>query len=96
MNKKNDSEISADLSIYAYMHCGQCLDEWKSNPKINKQFSPRDWAAISVGWTEKGFQVWCYRHEINICHVDFEGHKHPANITSSNANLVCSDCEEGK
>ena len=40
--------------------------------------SPSDWARLECGWTDLGFQVWCKRHDINILHVDFEGHKHPA------------------
>jgi hypothetical protein len=37
--------------------------------------APKDWARLSVGWTKKGLQVWCARHEINVVHLDFMGQK---------------------
>jgi hypothetical protein len=66
-------DISAKMSIVKFFHCGRCLDERPSDQ------SPREWARLSVGWTKQGFQVWCYRHECNVMHIDFQGHKHPAN-----------------
>lgn len=69
------SEISNKLSIRAYLHCGKCLDELPNGE------SPASYARLSVGWTREGLQVWCCRHEANCLHVDFEGHKHPANVT---------------
>jgi hypothetical protein len=65
--------IPAELSIKLFMHCSQCLDEKPGD------ISPRDFAMLEIGWTALGFQVWCKRHGCNVCHVDFEGHKHPAN-----------------
>jgi hypothetical protein len=64
------------LRIGAYLHCGKCLEERPLGQ------SPRDWARLSVGWTDKGLQVWCARHDVNVMHVDFEGAKHPANTTA--------------
>lgn len=58
--------------IEVFMHCGLCLDEKPDG------VSPKDWTRLQVGWTVKGFQVWCFRHEANVIHVDFEGQKHPA------------------
>lgn len=58
--------------IQQYMHCGMCLDEKPSD------VSARDYARVEIGWTEWGFQVWCTRHHVNICHVNFEGVKHKA------------------
>jgi hypothetical protein len=43
---------------------------------------------IEAGWTQLGFQVWCRNHNVNILHVDFEGHKHPANATIANSKDV--------
>ena len=59
--------IPKELSIEMYFHCRECLEE-----KPDDQ-SPREWAALEVGWTTLGFQVWCKRHERNVIHVDFEG-----------------------
>jgi len=63
------------LEISAYMHCGLCLQE---RPRDR---SPQDWARLEVGWTARGLQVWCLRHNCNVCNIDFEGQKHPANTT---------------
>ena len=64
-------------NIELYLHCGQCLKEWKKGSTL----SPRDYARTQVGWTKKGLQVWCNRHNCNIIHIDFQGHKLPADHT---------------
>lgn len=66
------TKISVQNEICSFMHCRKCLAEKPTG------ISPRDWQQTEAGWTEKGFQVWCKRHECNIIHMDFEGHKHPA------------------
>lgn len=58
--------------ITAFFHCIRCIDERPAG------VSPRDWGQLEVGWTPRGLQVWCKRHELNVLHVDFEGVKHPA------------------
>lgn len=57
------------LHIESFFHCGKCIDE-KPNDK-----SPKEWSQIGCGWTKKGFQVWCNRHDLNIVHLDFMGQK---------------------
>lgn len=66
---------SNELNISSYFHCSLCLDS------LPPDTAPREWAQLEVGWTEYGFQVWCRRHECNVMHMDFEGHKHPADDT---------------
>jgi hypothetical protein len=63
------------LQIVMYFHCKLCLDERPPGT------SPRDWAALEAGWTKKGLQIWCKRHEVNVIHIDFEGVKHIADTT---------------
>ena len=78
MKKKSKIPTVATMvknNIVAFLHCKKCLDSLPDN------VSPRDYAAIEIGWTKWGFQAWCKRHEANMLHVDFEGHKHPA-VTS--------------
>jgi hypothetical protein len=58
-------------NIISFMHCKKCLEE------LPEDTSPRNWAMLEIGWTVKGFQVWCKRHEENVIHLDFEGQKHP-------------------
>jgi hypothetical protein len=68
-------DIPNTNEIAAYMHCGKCLEEKPPDQ------SPQEWAQLEVGWTQLGLQVWCKRHDCNVCHIDFEGQKHPANTT---------------
>jgi len=80
-------EISNLNKIGSFMHCGLCVDEYmakrqKEDPEINGQ-SPGDYQRVEVGWTKLGIQIWCRRHDCNVAHIDFEGKKHPANLTRS-------------
>lgn len=53
-----------------FMHCRHCVHEMPPNT------SPADWSRLEVGWTTKGIQVWCQRHNQNVAHIDFQGVKH--------------------
>lgn len=66
-------KISAKNSIVMFWHCSNCL------PDRPEDKSPREWASLEVGFSKLGIQVWCKRCEMNVCHIDFEGQKHPAN-----------------
>lgn len=67
--------ISNLNEIKLYVHCGLCLKERPA------EIPPKDYSKLEIGWTEKGIQVWCCRHEANVMHIDFQGHTHPANTT---------------
>jgi hypothetical protein len=58
--------------IEAFMHCSKCMAEL---PAFE---SPMSYQRIQVGWTARGLQVWCVRHDCNVCHIDFEGAQHRA------------------
>jgi len=58
-----------------FIHCGLCLQE---RPRT---ISAMDWARLSVAHTQRGFQVWCERHNVNVMNIDFENYMHPANTT---------------
>jgi len=51
------------------MHCKKCLDE------RGESISPRDYASFEFGYTKKGFQLWCTRHEENVLAIDLMGQK---------------------
>ena len=55
--------------IVAFMHCGKCLNELLAGE------SPRSYASLEFGWTPKGFQLWCKRHEMNVINTDLQGNK---------------------
>ncbi len=60
--------------------CETCFKEYETfqNPDI----ALRDYVKIDVGFTRIGIQVWCQRHNKNICHIDFEGNKPVADFRS--------------
>lgn len=61
--------MKSKSEIGMFFHCKGCLGMRPDN------LSPREWAALEVGWTEKGLQVWCVRCEKNVIHLDFMGQK---------------------
>ncbi len=50
--------------IHSFMWCSECL-------RIPGRVQP----ALDVGWTPKGLQVWCTRHDRNVVNLDFLGQK---------------------
>jgi hypothetical protein len=68
---------TANKAIGGFVHCVMCLREIEQG-RANRQ-SPESYARLNVGYTEIGWQVWCVRHNVNVMHIDFEGHVHPAN-----------------
>lgn len=51
---------------YAYIHCGQCLDERPADQTAEQ------WARLSFAYTPGGFQVWCTRHDRAVDTVTIE------------------------
>ena len=48
----------------------RCLDEFSKG--LSDAASFRDYERIDVGFTDDGLQIWCQRHDANICVIDFE------------------------
>lgn len=74
-------EIPATLSIRTYAHCRACMES------LPRKMSPKDWARLAFGFTEKGIQVWCTRHATNVTHIHFEGQQHPSNDAPTDRRL---------
>ena len=53
--------------------CVKCSNEFLSGQTDRK--SLQEYSKIDVGFTERGLQVWCQRHQLNICHINFDGKK---------------------
>ena len=70
------SKLFNELNIVQFIHCSLCIKEG-----IPDGESPRTWARFDIGWTKEGLQVWCVRHESNVMHIDFQGQKHPADLS---------------
>jgi hypothetical protein len=51
--------------------CAKCADEVASGAA--GAVSMRDYGRLEAGFTERGLQVWCMRHDLNVVHVDFAG-----------------------
>lgn len=49
-----------EKEIKMYLGCKKCYEE-----KLRDNFS--------VGQTDKGLQVWCETHDINVMHYEIEG-----------------------
>ena len=75
-------EIKNTNEIQSFFHCGSCMGQKPEHT------SPRDWSQLEVGYTVLGIQVWCKRCECNILHMDFQGQKHPANLSTDQAELL--------
>ena len=56
------------LSITQYVVCSKCADELAT---LSPPQSLQDYAAMDIGFTDYGIQVWCRRHKANILHLDF-------------------------
>ena len=67
------SEISNANEIVTHLHCGLCMDELPSGE------TPQSYTMYEVGFTPQGIQIWCKRHDCNVVHLDFDGHKFHAN-----------------
>ena len=58
-------------NIDNYLYCSECQREFESG--MTDFGSMRDYSKIETGFTDLGFQIWCIRHDRNVCHINFEG-----------------------
>lgn len=58
--------------------CVKCSDELTQG--LTDAKSIQDYSRIDVGFTSRGVQLWCQRHNINICHINFNGEKPEADF----------------
>ena len=65
-----EEQEGGNKKIEMFVHCALCCEE------VPEGVSMQEFELNECGWTEKGFQVWCRRHDANVIHVDFEGQKH--------------------
>jgi hypothetical protein len=47
--------------IQTFLHCARCTRE-------NPGMPPKKWARLEVGFTRRGLQVWCLRHDMEVAH----------------------------
>ena len=58
-----------ESKIHTFIHCALCCEE------VPAGISMQEYAMEEVGFTTEGIQVWCLRHNANVCHLDFDGQK---------------------
>jgi len=51
--------------------CAKCAGEVASGEA--GAVSMRDYGRLEAGFTARGIQVWCLRHDANVVHIDFDG-----------------------
>jgi len=54
--------------ILGYWNCMLCLED------LPEGVSADEYQDVTAGFTSKGMQVWCKRHDCNIIFLDFEDH----------------------
>jgi hypothetical protein len=52
--------------IFRFMHCAECRADLDSG---RGRGSMKYYARVNVGITPHGFQVWCVRHNRDVCHM---------------------------
>ena len=72
-----------DLSLLPFaisepIVCAKCADEFAEGSAAAA--SLREYTALDVGFTARGFQVWCRRHDVNVVHLDFDGRRPRADL----------------
>ena len=76
-----NNELEQDISKLGYLLnkikepivCVKCSNEYSAGTSDAK--SLQEYLKFDVGFTNIGMQVWCRRHEVNICHINFEEKK---------------------
>ncbi|MBT8470697.1 MAG: hypothetical protein HKN10_18250 [Myxococcales bacterium] len=58
--------------------CSRCADEVAAGQA--GAVSMQEYARLDVGFSPVGLQVWCRRHSVNVVHLDFGGHRLPADF----------------
>jgi len=58
--------------------CSRCADDVTEGRAGS--LSMAEYMRFDVGFSAKGLQVWCRRHEANVVHIDFEGRSLPTDF----------------
>lgn len=58
-------------SIEQPIVCSRCADEVADGTA--GPISLADYGRLEVGFSTRGLQIWCRRHDSNVVHIDFEG-----------------------
>ena len=53
--------------------CVKCSDEFENG--LSDAASLQNYCRLDVGFTKRGLQIFCRRHELNVCHLNFNNQK---------------------
>ena len=53
--------------------CNKCVEELSTLSSTDT--SLKNYVKFEVGFTSLGIQIWCIRHNINVCHVNFDNNE---------------------
>jgi hypothetical protein len=53
-------------NIFTHLHCKKCCSEAPPGQ------SPAEWSRLTMGWTKRGVQLWCERHDVNVVELEFD------------------------
>ena len=53
--------------------CVKCSVEHTSG--LSDAASLQNYSKLDVGFTKRGLQIFCRRHELNVCHLNFNNQK---------------------
>ena len=65
--------------------CSKCEIEFMKGGTGSR--SLQKYSLLDVGFTNRGLQVWCRRHDVNVVHVDFDGNRLKADFRSLETKL---------
>lgn len=59
--------VSPKNEILTYAHCARCMGE------LPKGMSPKEYSMVQIGFTTRGIQIWCNRHDMQVAHIPIKG-----------------------
>ena len=79
-NTKNE-DLSEDPSNLRYLLyqikepivCVKCSEEFANG--LSDAASLQNYSRLDIGFTKRGLQIFCRRHELNVCHLNFNNQK---------------------
>ena len=85
-NNKWSNKMTNDISELEYLLykinkpvvCAKCSEEFVGG--LTDAKSLQEYTKLDVGFTDRGFQIWCRRHELNVCHFNFDSFKPEADF----------------
>ena len=66
----HDQKRTTESQIEMFLHCTKCIEEWKTEKGAGE--SPASYARLNIGFTPRGIQIWCERHNCNVDNIEVQ------------------------